>query len=78
MYSKGSAVTFFKTPYWKFVWAPTPYTQLFGFGLIGLVAFIYLSPSPAPAQKLGRGPGDDADLADFLIQRVRPKNIKLA
>ena len=52
--------------------------QLF-FGLIqfGLVALRYLIPFPAPAQNLERGPGDDADLADFLIQRLRPNNNQL-
>ena len=46
----------------------------FGFIQFGLVALRYLIPSPAPAQNLERGPGDDADLADFLIQRLRPNN----
>ena len=38
----------------------------------------YLSPPPPPSPKaLGRGPGDDAGLADFLIQRLRPNNNQL-
>ena len=41
------------------------------------MALRYLIPSPAPAQNLERGPGDDADLADFLIQRLRPNNNQL-